>query len=157
YMMAIPAVLEDVPRDHPHRDTILHIFRTTIDALGRVQDPATGVWDQIIDRPDGAGNYLETSASCMFMYGIAKGAGNVYLAAHYRDIDGRAYQGIIEDFVEVDAQGLVKLHGICSVAGLGGNRYRDGSFAYYVGEKVATNDYKGVGAFILAGVAMDDL
>lgn len=157
YVMAIPDVLDHLPHDHPQRDTILDIFRTTIDALVRVQDPATGLWYQILDQPDRAGNYLETSASCMFIYGIAKGAANGYLAAHYRDIAARAYQGIIEDFVEVDAQGLVKLHGICSVAGLGGNPYRDGSFAYYVGEKVATNDYKGVGAFILAGVAMDDL
>ena len=78
-------------------------------------------------------------------------------SAHYRDIVARACEGVVSNFVEVDAQGVVKLHGICSVAGLGGNPYRDGSFAYYISEKVVTNDYKGVGAFILAGVAMDDL
>lgn len=157
YVMALPDVLDHLPHDHPQRGALIDIFRDTIDALIRVQDPATGLWYQILDQPDRAGNYLETSASCMFVYGIAKGAANGYLAPHYRDTAARAYQGILDGFVEVDAQGVVKLHGICSVAGLGGNPYRDGSFAYYVGEKIATNDYKGVGAFILAGVAMDDL
>ena len=33
-------------------------------------------------------------------------------------------------------------------SGLGGEPYRDGTYAYYIGEKVVTNDPKGVGAFI---------
>jgi unsaturated rhamnogalacturonyl hydrolase len=40
---------------------------------------------------------------------------------------------------------------------LGGAPYRDGSFEYYVSERVVTNDYKGVGAFILASVEMENL
>jgi unsaturated rhamnogalacturonyl hydrolase len=36
------------------------------------------------------------------------------------------------------------------VAGLGGEPYRDGSFAYYIGEPVVSDDYKGLGPFILA-------
>jgi unsaturated rhamnogalacturonyl hydrolase len=41
------------------------------------------------------------------------------------------------------------------VAGLGGNPYRDGSYEYYLSEKVVTNDPKGVGAFLLASVEME--
>jgi unsaturated rhamnogalacturonyl hydrolase len=36
------------------------------------------------------------------------------------------------------------------VAGLGGNPCRDGSFSYYISEPIATDDFKGVGPFILA-------
>ncbi|MCU0502951.1 MAG: glycoside hydrolase family 88 protein, partial [Anaerolineae bacterium] len=53
-------------------------------------------------------------------------------------------------FIVVDEQGMVSLTNVCSVGGLGGNPYRDGSFAYYIGEPVVVNDYKGVGSFILA-------
>jgi unsaturated rhamnogalacturonyl hydrolase len=67
----------------------------------------------------------------------------------------RGHEGILEQFVEVDEQGLVNLHGICSVGGLGGKPYRDGSFAYYVSEEVVSNEYKGIGAFILASVEME--
>ena len=36
------------------------------------------------------------------------------------------------------------------MSGLGGKPYRDGSYAYYMSEKVITNDPKGVGAFLMA-------
>jgi len=57
--------------------------------------------------------------------------------------------------VSTDEQGLSNLNGTCSVAGLGGNPYRDGSFEYYVSEPVVANDYKGLGAFILAAVEIE--
>jgi unsaturated rhamnogalacturonyl hydrolase len=50
---------------------------------------------------------------------------------------------------------LVHLGGICAVAGLGGKPYRDGSYEYYVGEKVIANEYKGVGPFIMASLEME--
>ena len=71
------------------------------------------------------------------------------------------YAGILEHFVQVDDQGMVNLDQICSVAGLGRQAgelekpYRDGSFEYYVGEKIMANDLKGVGPFILASVQME--
>ena len=40
-------------------------------------------------------------------------------------------------------------------SGLGGEPYRDGTYAYYIGEKVVTNDAKGVGAFLLASSEME--
>ena len=52
-------------------------------------------------------------------------------------------------------QGLVHLGGICAVAGLGGKPYRDGSYEYYVSEKVIANEYKGVGPFIMASLEME--
>ncbi len=58
---------------------------------------------------------------------------------------------MIKEFLETDAKGQTNLKGTVSVAGLGGNPYRDGSYAYYIGEKVISNDPKGVGAFLLAG------
>ena len=41
-------------------------------------------------------------------------------------------------------------------AGLGGDPYRDGSYAYYIGEKVGTNDPKGIGAFLMASTEMEN-
>ena len=69
----------------------------------------------------------------------------------------RAFAGIIEHLVEVDECGQVNLTGICSVAGLGGEQQRDGSYEYYISEPVVTNDRKGVGAFLLASVEIERL
>jgi unsaturated rhamnogalacturonyl hydrolase len=41
-----------------------------------------------------------------------------------------------------------------SVSGLGGDPYRDGSYQYYMSEKVVPNDAKGVGSFLLASNEM---
>ena len=68
----------------------------------------------------------------------------------------RGYQGIISRLVSIDDRSGVNLKNVCRVAGLGGNPYRDGSFEYYINEPVVTNDLKGVGAFILAAVEMED-
>lgn len=48
----------------------------------------------------------------------------------------------MHEFVTVDAQGLVTLERIRTVADLDGNSYRDDSFEYYVNERVAEIDYK---------------
>jgi unsaturated rhamnogalacturonyl hydrolase len=155
YAMALPDVLDHFPDDHPRRADLLAIFRDLAAALVSVQDGASGVWYQVLDQNGRDGNYLEASASCMFVYALAKGVRKGYLGAHALDAARRGYDGILAQFVTVEDSGLINLHRICSVGGLGGKPYRDGSFEYYVREKVLSNDYKGVGAFILASLEME--
>jgi len=157
YAMAIPDVLNYLPPDHPQRGSLVAAFRETVDALVRVQNLPSGVWRQVLDRGGLAGNYLESSASCMFVYAIAKGVRMGYLGAEYMPVARRAYDGILTEFVTVDEEGLANLDGICAVAGLGGTPHRDGTFEYYVSEKVIANDYKGVGPFILASLEMEEV
>jgi unsaturated rhamnogalacturonyl hydrolase len=67
----------------------------------------------------------------------------------------QGYQGITRQFIETEANGQVNLKGTVSVAGLGGKPYRDGSYEYYLSEKVVTNDLKGIGAFLMASNEME--
>ena len=90
----------------------------------------------------------------MFVYSFAKGARLGYLPKEYGALATKAFDGFVRQFVTSDADGLVSIHGICKVAGLGGNPPRDGSYAYYVSEPVVTDDYKGVGAFMLAAIEL---
>lgn len=157
YAMALVDVLDYFPEEHPRRADILAILQRLVQAVTRVQDGQTGVWYQVLDQAGRAGNYAEASASCMFVYALAKGVRNGYIDAGYRQNAHRAYAGILKEFIEVDANGLANLHRICAVAGLGGNPYRDGSYAYYIQAAVASNDPKGVGPFILASLEMERL
>jgi unsaturated rhamnogalacturonyl hydrolase len=157
YAMAIADVLDYLPVDHAQRTQILAIFQATMNAVARVQDPISGVWYQVLDQGDRPGNYLESSASGMFVYAMAKGVRNGYLGEEYLAVARRGYDGILTEFVTVDDQGLVNLNGICAVAGLGGKPYRDGSFEYYIGEPVIANEYKGIGPFIMASVEMGEV
>ncbi len=45
--------------------------------------------------------------------------------------------------------GTLTLTRCCQVGGLGGNPYRDGSFEYYVGEKMRDNDATATGPYIM--------
>jgi unsaturated rhamnogalacturonyl hydrolase len=157
YAMALVDVLEWLPPEYAKRDTLIAIFQRMVAALVNVQDRPTGLWYQVLDQGNRAGNYLEASASCMFVYAIAKAVRCGYLAAKYLDVARKAYLGILGNLIDIDERGLVNLNGICGTAGLGGTPYRDGSFEYYIGEKIVTNDYKGVGSFILASIEIESM
>jgi unsaturated rhamnogalacturonyl hydrolase len=156
YAMALVDVLDYLPREHTARSTIMAILNRLIAAAAQVQDHATGLWYQVLDQGSRSGNYLEASASCMFVYAIAKAARNAYVPIGQLAIARRGYCGIISRLLAIDDRGGVNLNGVCSVAGLGGDPYRDGSYEYYIQEPVIANDLKGVGAFILAAVEMED-
>jgi unsaturated rhamnogalacturonyl hydrolase len=154
YLMALVDVLDFLPDHHRDRDAIGRVLRDVADAVARAQDPLTGLWYQVLDQPSRSGNYLEASASSMFVYALAKGARRGWLEPKYRAVAERGFDGLVRHLVSVGADGLVSLNGICQVAGLGGKQQRDGSFRYYVSEPVVANDHKGVGAFLLAAVEL---
>lgn len=154
YAMALVDALDDYPIGNPGRDSLIGILRRLVPAIVRYQDPATGCWYQVLDKGDSTGNYLESSASCMFVYSIAKGVRKGYLDRHYEAVARKGYRGILAQFVHTTPGGQLALSGTCAVAGLGGKPYRDGSYQYYVSQRPVTDDAKGVGAFILAASEM---
>ena len=155
YGMALVDALDYFPANHPGRKSLETILGNFAEAVQKVQDPATGLWWDVLDKPAAKGNYLETSASCMFVYTLAKAVRLGYLPAAYIGTAKKGYDGILKKFVVAGGNGLLELQGTVSVSGLGGNPYRDGSYAYYTGEKIVTNDQKGVGAFLLAADEME--
>jgi len=114
-------------------------------------------WYDILDKPTSKGNYLESSASSMFVYALAKGIRNGYLPESYLAVADKGYKGILKEFVKNRCYRTNHLEGTVSVSGLGGNPYRDGSYEYYLSEKVITNDPKGTGAFLQCTVEMERL
>jgi unsaturated rhamnogalacturonyl hydrolase len=155
YAMALVDALDFFPPGHPKRTGLIAIFDRLATAVTNVQDRETGLWHQILDQPTRKGNYLESSASCMFVYALAKGVRKGYLHPAFLNIARKGYRGILDRFITTDKNGLVSIHQACAVGGLGGNPYRDGSYDYYIGEKIRSNDPKAVGSFILASLEME--
>jgi len=155
FVMALVDVLDHLPREHARRQDLIAILDRTARALVRVQDEESGLWYQILDLPERPGNYLEASASTMFVYAFAKGVREGYLSQDFLFPARRGYHGLLQNLIKIDAQGLLTLEKVCGSAGLGGDPYRDGSFEYYVTEKIIPNDPKGVGPFILAALEME--
>jgi unsaturated rhamnogalacturonyl hydrolase len=153
FAMALVDVIEVLPEGHRGRGKLAGILAGLAGALAEFQDEATGLWYQVVDRGGREGNYLEASVSAMLPYAFLKGARLGALdAAIFVPIARRAYEGACARFLRANGDGSVNLEGTCGVAGLGGSPYRDGSFEYYVGERAAIDDYKGVGPFILASI-----
>ena len=164
YAMAMMDVLERMPDNDPQRAALEEVARRTMNAVVKVQDPATGLWWQVLDRgakagadakavaeKTSAGNYLEASASCMFVYALAKGVRLGVLPASYGAAAARGWAGVQSHFVKPDGT----FSGTVKVAGLGGTPYRSGTYEYYVGEAVRRQRFQGRG-IVSAGRQRDD-
>lgn len=154
YGMALIDVLDYFPSNHPQRKELVSILNRFAAAVSKVQDGKTGLWWDVLNMPARPKNYFEASASSMFVYTLAKGVRMGYLSPTYLAVAKKGYDGILDNFIKTE-NGQTNLFGTVMVSGLGGNPYRDGSYDYYVGEKVGENDPKGVGAFILASTEME--
>lgn len=156
YADGLVDALDHIPTNHPLRGELIAILNRLITALEKEQDPATGLWFDILhyEGPGKERNYLEASASAQYVYAITKGVRKGYLPASKADIATRAYAGILRHFIR-EENGMTHLDGTVKVSGLGGKPYRDGSFSYYMSEPVIRDDPKGVGAFLLASVEIE--
>ena len=162
YGMACVDILDSLPPEKNITGPVAAVLSRIADGMVRWQDPGTGVWYQVVDKGARPGNYLEASASCMYVYTLAKGINQGWLdPKKYAPAALSGFEGLVREFIRTDASGRTTLQACCSVAGLGGKnaagRARDGSFDYYVSEPVVANDLKGVSAFILAGIEVQKL
>jgi unsaturated rhamnogalacturonyl hydrolase len=155
YMMALVDTLDYYPVNDPGRKQLLAILSRAAAAVARYQDPNTGLWYDVLNKPHEKGNYFESSAACMFVYALAKGVRRGFLPLTYSPDAERGYSGILSHFTSIAPESEFSLTDTVKASGLGGDPYRDGSYAYYIGEKVATDDPKGVGAFLLAASEME--
>ena len=150
YLMSCLDCLEYAPEEGclTEKKELKKIVAELLEALYKFQDSESGMWYQVPDHPGAEGNYLETSGSSMFCYGAFKAAKMGITDAFVQKAE-KGMQGIRKTYLK-EEDGVFHLGGICSVAGLGGNPYRDGSLAYYFSEKVVFDDFKGTGPFVLA-------
>jgi len=155
YAMALVDILDVIPAEKTDlREPLITNIRELADDLLKYQDK-TGVWYQIMDMPDAPGNYREASGSAMFTYFFAKAVNRRYLPGKYAMAARKAYAGLVREFITVYADGSFNVRSIAEVAGLGYGR--DGSYYYYMSERVVNNDPKGLAPAIMAGVQVAEL
>ena len=167
YTMALIELLDAMPEDYERRGEVIELLRKDLDAVIKWQDKETGLWYQVMDQPGRKGNYLESTCSSMFAYVLMKATNKGYLGEKYFLAGKKAYQGILKNFIRVNADKTISLTNCCAVAGLGPgmseavkkaapnvkeNKRRDGSYDYYLSEPVRDNDAKAVGPFIWASL-----
>ncbi|MEW2116203.1 glycoside hydrolase family 88 protein [Streptomyces sp. NPDC005474] len=141
YSMAIVNVLDALPVNHVRRPQLIRILRDLAKGLEKYQDPATGRWFQVIDKGNKSDNWTETSCSSMFTYALSRGAQQGYLDAHYKSVAQRGYEGVLAK-ISLGSDGRTNLTDIS----IGTNV---GDYAFYIARPRETNDFHGLGAFLI--------
>jgi unsaturated rhamnogalacturonyl hydrolase len=174
YCVALVDTLDWFPKKDPQWAVLVLALKRIASAVLQYQDLPTGLWWQVMDagpdvvgtigthaemqyevrHPAAKGNFLEASASAMFVYSLAKGVRLGYLPRYYKSDIDRGWAGIQKQFITTSADGSVTLTGTVKVGGLGGKPYRSGTPEYYYGEKTGDQDAKGVGAYLMAASEM---
>ena len=127
------------------------MLKEAIEGIMQYQDKDSKMFYQVVDHGNQEGNYLETSGSLMVAYACLKGARLGILDSKYHKVGQEIFDGVIKKYLS-EKDGTLNLGGICIMAGLGpdNNRRRDGTYEYYISEKIVENDAKGVGPLIMA-------
>ena len=163
YVMAMTECLDAMPENYARRQEVIDLLNKAMKSVVKYQDKKTGVWYDVLDVKSDK-NYLESTASSMFAYVLLKGYRKGYLSEEYLKAGVKAYNGILKQFIKVNADKTISLTRCCAVSGLGPgpgpyvkkpNSKRDGSFEYYMSEPIRDNDAKGVGPFIWASLEME--
>lgn len=90
------------PEDHPGREQVLDVYRSQVDGWIAVQDEG-GLFHTVLNHPEDPDNYLETSASALFLHGAARGIhAGILPPEDYRDAVVAAHDGVVGRIVEDD-------------------------------------------------------
>lgn len=154
YAMALVDVLDYFPKEHPKQKVLRGYLNELASAVSNYQDKS-GLWYQVPNLSTKEGNYLEASGSSMLVYAIAKGVNKGYLPTTYKEIAVNGFNGLVAKLIKVDLDGEIHITQVCASAGLGGSPYRDGSFEYYISEKIKVDNSHGLGSFLLAAIELD--
>jgi rhamnogalacturonyl hydrolase YesR len=123
YFMALLDTLDYFPASHPGRQKLQGWFVDLANGLVAAQDTKSGGWWLVMNEPyPGAkGNYIESSATAMFTYGLLKGVRKGYITGtKYTASATKAYDLMTSKFVAKNATGgLLNWEGTVSVGSLG--------------------------------------
>ena len=144
----IADVFDYLPLDYPGRATLLSALRSLCAGLRDVQDPKTGMWCQVVDKPREAGNWNETSGTGMFTYLIRNSIDKGYIGREeYMPVVRKAYSGIVTKAVRA-ADGRLDIVD-CSSIGIMDN------YQAYIHCPKETNTFAGITSFILGTSIME--
>jgi unsaturated rhamnogalacturonyl hydrolase len=141
-VMASAELLSVLPQDHPDYPGVLDVFRRSVQGIATLQS-GTGMWHQVVDRSD---TYLETSATAMFTFAIARGVNRGWLPALYAPIAQAGWRAV-EQRIHADG----RIEGICVATTAAYD------MVYYANRPTSLDAMQGYGPVLLAGAEMIDL
>lgn len=168
--MALVDTLDYFPQQHPGRERLLSYLQSLADAIVASQDKVYKGWYNIMDPglESRSGNYIESSGSAMFVYGLFKGlrlgyiSGEQYEAAatsgwdlmtgtfaEKREPDGALIWGWTVQTGSLSSNGTFEV-GLSIVSWMAYEASLLTHHQYYASIPLFENDLKGVAPFIFS-------
>jgi unsaturated rhamnogalacturonyl hydrolase len=147
YGLASTMVLDTVPTTQAKRADVIAVLGKLVAAMKKYQDPATGRWFEVVDKGSRSDNWTETSCSSMYAYTVSRSVEKGYVDATFKSVGTKGYQGPdgkggVLAKISLDKAGHTQLADIV----IGTNV---GDYAFYIGRPRETNDFHGLGAFLI--------
>lgn len=148
--VALLEELDFVPEGYKGREELVRMTVELIEAVVKYQDAKSGLWYQVVDKGDVAGNWLESSCTCLFTAAICKAVRTGLLDESYLTYAKKGYDGIVNR-LRFEGEDII-IDNICVGTGVG-------DYEHYCNRPTSENDLHGAGAFILmcAEVSMQNV
>lgn len=146
YGTALIDILEAIGDEYQGQEELPVEVAKYIENVVKFQDEKTGLWYQVVDKGDQEDNWLESSSSSLYLYTMAKALHYGFVGKEYEENLLRGFSGLLEHMTREDVDGL-HVNGICIGTSAG-------TYEYYVGRPTSEDDLHGVGAFLLAAMAV---
>jgi unsaturated rhamnogalacturonyl hydrolase len=148
-LITLSDALHDMPANNAHRKEFEGYLREMVQHLPELQDKQTGHWHQLPIYPGDKDNFMESSCTAMFGYGIQT-------AIQLGLVSGSAYTNSVEQaYLGLRRHSILKLEGsyltvknICRATCIGNK-------TYYYKRKVTQGKAYGLAAFILFSSAYE--
>ena len=149
YSLVVVEALMRLPADYPGRAEVLDVYKRLAAGLKRTQDPVTGGWFLVVDKPGRKDNWIDTSGSAMITYALNRGIELSLLdRKEYAPVVAAGYRAITRN-AQLNSDGLVDIvsacDGVCVQA----------SYSDYVGCKRTVNAKEAVGGFLWATAVVE--
>lgn len=149
-IVTLGQALEVLPKDHPHRKTMEAYLVEMIENLPNWQDQATGHWFQLPVRTEQEGNYIESSCTAMFAYGILTAIEQGLVSKEeYLPAVHKAYDGLRAHSMKDVGKGHLTVKNVCKGTCIG-------DMQYYLNRKAESEKPSGIGMFLLFGRAYEN-
>ncbi len=146
YSILMADIFDNLPADTEGMDYLAESTVKMCEGLKATQDPATGMWCQVVDRMGEEGNWNETSGTGMFIYLLQRAIDRGMISKReYQPVVDRAYEGMVTK-LRTNEEGYIDIID-CSSIGVK-NSYED-----YISQPKDVSQFTAFGSFMLgAGV-----
>jgi rhamnogalacturonyl hydrolase YesR len=148
YAVLIADVFDYLPKNNPDYQTLMNVLQKFCKGLKDCQDPKTGMWCQVVDKPQLSDNWNETSGTGMFIYLIKNSILKGYIDKNeYEPVVKKAYAGIIRK-AKTDKDGFIDIID-CSSIGI------QNDYKAYISQPKEVNTFAGISSFILGTLSVE--